>query len=119
VTDQPSELDKHAEDVLREGTLSEYKQGMDFFSAYLVELNTNFYIVERIFQFPFDLLFHKSEGSTIFFAQVVRNALHVSVLTITKLATDQKQSFTLMKFKEKVGKLVKDEYKQDAISIVV
>lgn len=107
-------LDDHiqAEQVLIEEGLAEYKQGMDFFSAYLVELNTNLYMVEHIFQFPFDVLFPTSEGSTIFFDQVMRNALHVSVLTITKLATDQNQSMTLRKFKNKVKELVKNEYKQ-------
>ena len=113
VTDQPLKLDKPPEDILKEGTLSEYEQGMNFFSAYLVELNTNLYIVERIFQFPFDLLFPTSEGSTIFFGQVVRNALQMSVLCITKLVSDAGDGlYTLRQFKNKVVHMVKPEYQQ-------
>lgn len=108
-------LDDHiqAEQVLIEEGLAEYKQGMDFFSAYLVELNTNLYMVEHIFQFPFDVLFPTSEGSTIFFGQVARNALQMSVLCITKLVSDAGDGlYTLRQFKNKVVRMVKPEYQQ-------
>lgn len=107
------ELGKHdrAENVLVESCLAEYKQGMSFFTPYLTELNVNLFIVERIFQFPLELLFGGGPDNAIFFGQVVRNALQMSVLCITKLVSDADRDFyTLRQFKNKVIRMVKPEY---------
>ncbi len=102
-----------AEKVLVEASLAEYKQGMSFFTPYLTELNINLFIAERIFQFPLALLFGRGPENAIFFGQVVRNALQMSVLCITKLVSDKKgcnDPYTLTRFKYNVQ--VKPEYQQ-------
>ncbi len=102
-----------AENVLVEASLAEYKQSMSFFTPYLTELNVNLFIVERIFQFPLELLFGGGPVSAIFFGQVVRNALQMSVLCITKLVSDRAHNpYTLRRFKDSVLGMVKPEYQQ-------
>jgi len=102
-----------AENVLVEASLAEYKQGMYFFTRYLTELNVNLFIVESIFQFPLELLFGGGPDNAIFFGQVVRNALQMSVLCITKMVSDAGDGlYTLRQFKNKVFLMVKPEYQQ-------
>jgi len=102
-----------AENVLVEASLAEYKQGVSFFMAYLGELNVNLFIAERIFQFPLELLFGGGPDNAIFFGQVVRNALQMSVLCITKLVSDAGDGlYTLKQFKNKVLRMVKPEYQR-------
>lgn len=108
-------LDDHdrAENVVVEANLAEYRQGMDFFTRYLTELNVNLFIVERLFQLPWELLFGGGPDNAIFFLQVVRNGLQMSVLCITKLVTDSGDGlYTLKQFKNKVIRMVKPEYQQ-------
>jgi len=101
------------ENVLVEASLAEYKQGMAFFTRYLTELNVNLFIVERISQFPLKFLFGDGPDNAIFFGQVVRNALQMSVLCITKMVTDAGDGlYTLRQFKNKVIPMVKPEYKR-------
>ena len=86
---------------------------MAFFTPYLTELNINLFIVERIFRFPLELLFGGGPDNAIFFVQVVRNALQMSVLCITKMVTDAGDGlYTLRQFKNKVIHMVKPEYQQ-------
>ena len=111
--DLPLSEDIQAKDVLAETSLAEYEQGMSFFALYLTELNINLFIAERIFRFPLELLFGGGPDNAIFFGQVVRNALQMSVLRITKIVADVGDGlYTLRQFKNKVIRMVKPEYQQ-------
>lgn len=103
---------------VEESFVAEYKQAMKVFFSHLVELNVNIYIVEHIFAFPLNLFSPGHPEGTIFFSQVIDNFLDQSVLTITKLVTDQganqrQQVYTLKRFKNNVNKYVKVEYRDD------
>lgn len=109
----PIKENDRAEDVLVEATLTEYKQGIAFFSAYLVELNVNLFFAERIIRFPRELFFGAGPDNAIFFHQTVRNAIQMSVLCITKLVIDQgSDAYTLRMFKNRVVKMMKPKYLQ-------
>jgi hypothetical protein len=41
-----------SEDLLEAGFVDEYRRGMQFFYAHLVELHTNSYILEKVLAFP-------------------------------------------------------------------
>lgn len=95
--------------VLLEGTFAEYERGMDFFYLeQLVPLNLNIYYVEQIIQFPFGLFTVPEEVT--FFRTVVHNFIDVGLLIITRVATDQKKGYTLLRFKNRVRDLIKPEF---------
>ena len=82
---------------------------MGFFFSELVDLNTIIYLAEQIVAFPFDLF--ASRDNQTFFSVVMASFYDSAILTITRLATDQKGDlFTLARFKNKVRDLVKEEY---------
>jgi len=98
-------------DVLREGAFEEYDEGMGFFFSELVDLNIIIYLAEQIVAFPFDLF--ASRDNQTFFSVVMASFYDSAILTITRLATDQKGDlFTLARFKNKVRDLVKEEYRK-------
>jgi len=98
--------------VLEKDSIDEYQKTIDFFWDELTKLNTNIFIIKKIFEFPFDLFC--SPEDKIFFSRVVWNFYENSVLIITKLATDKgKDLHTLLKFKNWVFKQIKSEYKSD------
>lgn len=98
--------------VLKKGSIEEYQTVINFFWDELVALNTNIFIINKIFEFPFDIF--SSPGETVFFSRVVWNFYENSILTITKLTTDQKGDvYTLPMFKNWVYKQVKPTYKLD------
>jgi hypothetical protein len=105
-----SKLD--AKDVLVEDALTEYERGMDFFYLkQLVPLNASIYVMEQILRFP--LRMFTNPGDTIFFTLVLRNFFEAGLLTVTRLATDRKGDlYTLLHFKNWVGRQVKPEYGQ-------
>jgi hypothetical protein len=99
-----------AKDVLVDNALPEYEEELGFFYSELVDLNVNIYILDQIFQFPFDLFVPRDE--TIFWNGVVRNFFNAGVLSITRLATDKAADLhTLINFKNRVRELIKPEYK--------
>lgn len=98
--------------VLKKGSIDEYQKTMDFFWDELTKLNTNIFIIKKIFEFPFDL-FCPPQNKT-FFSSVVWNFYENSVLIITKLATDEGRDLhTLLKFKNWIFKQIKSEYESD------
>jgi hypothetical protein len=97
-------------EVLQDGAIEEYDKGMSFFFSELVDLNTIIYLAERIVEFPFDLFV--SRDDQIFWSVVMASFHNSAVLTITRLATDQKNNvFTLPHFKNRVLELVKEDFK--------
>jgi hypothetical protein len=100
------------EDLFDDGEpRNEYLRGTNFFFNELVRLNTNIAIVEQVIQFPFELFFLETPT---FFRYVIANFLDMSLLIITRLATDSgKDVYTLPHFKNRVmEELVKPEYKE-------
>ena len=98
--------------VLKKSSLDEYQKVMDFFWDELMKLNTNIFIIKKIFEFPFYIFC--SPKDTVFFSSVVRNFYENSILTVTKLTTDQKgKLYTLPQFKNWVYKRVKVRYESD------
>jgi hypothetical protein len=96
--------------ALLDGAFPEYERGMNFFYLeQLVPLNLNIYFVEQIIQFPFGLFTVPEE--VIFFRTVVHNFIDVGLLIITRVATDQKKGYTLLRFKNRVRDIIKPEYK--------
>ncbi len=102
-----------AEDVLKKGPLDEYKRGINFFYSELERLNKNIYIINHILQFPFKMFCAAKDRN--FFGMVLLNFFDISVLMITRLATDTKGDLcTLRQFKNRVRKdYLKAKYKQD------
>jgi hypothetical protein len=98
-----------AKNLLIEGALPEYEQGMKFFYLQLVRLNTTIYIVDQILNIQLDLFVELDK--TVFFKTVVRNFFDAGLLVITRLATDQgDDKYTLIRFKNRVRELMKPEY---------
>jgi len=101
-----------ADVVLKKRSIDEYQKVINFFWDELTKLNTNIFIINKIFEFPFNLFC--SPGETVFFSSVVWNFYENSVLIITKLATDERGDLqTLLQFKNWVFKQVKSEYISD------
>lgn len=98
-------------DVLLEDAVPEYERTIGFFYLdQLVPLNASIYVLEEVFQFPFDVLVGP-QGS-VFFAMVVRNFFQAGVLTVTRLATDADANFnTLLQFKNWVSAHARSEYR--------
>ena len=98
--------------VLEKSSIDEYKKTIDFFWDELTKLNTNIFIIKKIFEFPFDLFC--SPQNKIFFSRVVWNFYENSVLIITKLATDEGRDLhTLLQFKNWVFQQIKPKYESD------
>ena len=98
------------EDVLEASFVDEYKHGMQFFSSHLVELCTNIFILEKVLAFPFRLF---AGPDQTFFRQVIINFYDVSILTITRVATDQAGDlFTLPRFKNATVQHFKDAHRE-------
>jgi hypothetical protein len=100
------------EDLFGDGdSRNEYLRGTNFFFNELVRLNTNIAIVEQVIQFPFELFFIETPT---FFRYVIANFMDMSLIIITRLATDNgKDVYTLRWFKNRVvRKLIKPEYKE-------
>lgn len=98
--------------VLEKGSIDEYQKNINFFWDELTKLNTNIFIIKKIFEFPFGLFC--SPQNTIFFSTAVWNFYENSVLIITKLATDEGGDLhTLRQFKNWVFQQIKPEYKSD------
>src|SRR5579875_46553 len=115
ITDMPLPENIDSDDVLREGTAAEYKQGMEMFFNQLVRLNLNMEIIERILDFPADLFGVGLGASASFLATTVLNTFEASILIITKVAQDNSGSDvqTLTRFKNRIGsQLVKPEYQR-------
>lgn len=112
------ELRKYdASDVLDIDFLEDYKRGMQLFYSELVNLNTNIFIMQKINEFPFKLFC--SPNDTIFFTTVLKNLYDVSILTVTKLVTDQAGDLsTLLQFKNQVVKFIKTEYRDSLIEML-
>lgn len=101
-----------ANEVLKKIAINEYHKCIDFFYDQLVKLSTNIFIIKKIYEFPFEIFC--SPGDNVFFSMVIWNFFENSVLTVTKLATDQKGDvYTLPKFKNWIYKQVKSEYVVD------
>jgi len=95
--------------VLKKGSIDEYQKSIAFFYDQLVLLNTNIFIINKIFEFPFDMFC--SPEDTVFFSMVTWNFYENSVLTVTKLTRDRRREvYTLPKFKNWVYKHVKAKY---------
>ncbi|HEY7349572.1 MAG TPA: hypothetical protein VH599_14750 [Ktedonobacterales bacterium] len=106
-------LDTLPQDVLKEDGLEEYERNQAFFFRVLAELNVNIFIAERIICFPYEELFSEGPFYHIFLGQVIDNALEMSILLITKLATDDgKDVHTLTGFKNQLFNLTRPEYQQ-------
>jgi hypothetical protein len=91
--------------LIDDDALSEYESKRAVFYNELVNLNTNIYIAEKIFDFPFDVFIG---NWPTFFRLVIDNFLNISVLIVTRLATDTDPDFyTLVQFKNRVDLLEK------------
>jgi hypothetical protein len=98
-------------DVLLPDAVDEYNEGMDTFWRELVCLSVDIYIVEKIAQFPFDLLV--PPGQTLFFTRVVDALLADAILIMNRLVLDRHADFnTLSRFKNKVLEWVKPHHRQ-------
>jgi len=101
-----------ADVILKKGSIDEYQKTMNFFWDELTKLNTNIFIIKKIFEFPIRLFC--SPEDTIFFSRVVWNFYENSVLIITKLATDKGEDLhTLRKFRDYVFMKIKPKYESD------
>jgi len=105
-------LELHAKDILTEDGLEEYEKGREIFFRELVELNAILYLAEQVINFPFDLF--SSPDKTVFFSIVMHSFYDSVILTITRLTTDQQKNvYTLLRFKNKVRDWVKPEFKKE------
>ena len=78
----------------------------------LSNLSIDIFIIKKIFEFPFDIFC--SDQNKIFFSRVGWNFYVNSILTVTKLTTDQKgKLYTLPQFKNWVYKQIKIRYESD------
>jgi len=101
-----------ADVILKKGSIDEYQKAISFFWNELVKLNTNIFIIKKIYEFPFSIFC--SPGDTVFFPMVVENFYEYSVLIVTKLVEDKKGDvYTLRKFKKWIYNQVKPTYKLD------
>jgi len=101
--------DLSPEDALNQGELDYYKRGMDFFFEELVHLNVNLFILDKVIEFPFNLL--AGVGETLFFHMVFHNFFYASLLIITRIAADQGGGlFTLPSFKNRIRQAVKKRF---------
>jgi hypothetical protein len=99
-----------SEEVLNEDSIVEYQRLIGLFWNQLVKLNTNIFIIKKIHEFPFDIFCTTPEKMT-FFSIVIENLIENSVLTITKLATDQgSDPSTLPRFKNWVLSKINTQY---------
>ncbi|MFC2169652.1 hypothetical protein ACFLRM_03670 [Acidobacteriota bacterium] len=98
--------------LLKKDSIDKYQKTMNFFWDVLTKLNTNIFIIKKIFEFPFELFC--SPENRIFFSTVVWNFYENSVLIITKLATDKGEDLhTLLKFKNWVFLQINSKYESD------
>ncbi|MDR3618264.1 MAG: hypothetical protein P4L85_02865 [Paludisphaera borealis] len=103
---------RRPEEILQEDAAADYKENMDYFHVKLSELHHNIYFVQRILDFPLDIF--TAPGEDYFLGFVVQNFLQISVLQITKLATDTGgKARTLKRFKNFMGTSVKEEHQAD------
>src|SRR5260370_3124405 len=112
MSDLPIGPDTEAKDVLIQGALTEYEKGMAFLYQYLVELNGNIYLVEKILHFPLKLfLLEEVAERDILLSYFIYNAMYMSILSITRLvADDSSDVYTITTFQQNLLKLVKPEY---------
>ncbi|MDL1164105.1 hypothetical protein P0100_24235 [Yersinia pestis] len=100
------------EELFEEPFLSEYRDEMKFFYSELVDLNLHLFIIDKIRRFRFDLFV--SPNQTIFFSTVLNSFFDSSILRITRLVTDAKESLrTIKPFKNKIIKNMKPHYVDD------
>lgn len=113
MNDLPLGLDTLPQDVLKEDSWDEYEHNKAFFFRVLAELNVNIFIAERILSLPYKELFSEGPFYHIFLGQVVDNALEMSILSITRLATDNgSDAHTLTGFKNRLFTLTRPEYQK-------
>lgn len=94
-----------------------YNHHLDVFFNFLVELNTDIYIIERILAFPVDLFSGGHAEGDIFFSRIIANFADNAILMITKLVKDDGTSearavYNLRHFKNDIIRALKDEYKE-------
>lgn len=96
--------------MLDEEALAEYWEIRDLLYEYVLQLNANIYIVEKIFKFPFTLF---DKRMPRFFSMVVNNFLNIAVLNIINLVGDAKSDFhTLTYFKNELHlRFLKPKYR--------
>src|SRR5260370_37561221 len=97
--DQPASPRTDRE-AIQEAYLKEYRSGIQFFHARMVDLHLNTYILEKLIAFPLRLFLGPD---LFFFRQVILNTFQASVLIITTLASDQgSDTYTLRRFHHKL-----------------
>src|SRR6266567_1802590 len=97
--DQPASPRTDRE-AIQEAYLKEYRSGIQFFHARMVDLHLNTYILEKLIAFPLRLFLGPD---LFFFRQVILNTFQASVLIITTLASDQgSDTYTLRRFHNKL-----------------
>jgi hypothetical protein len=91
---------------------TEFQRGIDVFYDELFRFNTTTYILERIFEFPFDLF--ADIGEVSFFNMIVFNFFNAAILSITRLVTDTEgEGHCFRVFRGKLTTAwIKPEYKQ-------
>jgi len=105
-------------DVLICGAEAEFEAARNFFYLQqLVPLNESIYYVEQILAFPFDLF--SDFDLSAFFRVTVDNYRTAILLGITRVAADSDSgSLTLPKFKNRLPKLIRPEFR-DAFQVLL
>lgn len=99
MADQHASLQNVVE-AIQEAYLEEYRNGIQFFHARMVDLHLNTYILEKLVAFPLRLFLGPD---LFFFRQVILNTFQASVLIITTLASDQgSDTYSLRRFHDKL-----------------
>lgn len=96
---------------------TKYQQDLEDFYDFLVKLNIDIYIVERILAFPVDLFCSSHAEADIFFVRILENFMDQAILTITKLVSDSGTNgttpvYTLRHFQGQIMKELEDKPKK-------
>jgi hypothetical protein len=97
------------ETIIDPNWISEYQSNIDHLWRHqLVELNTNSYILGKIWYFPFDLFF---TNKPLFWRSVTLSLYESCVLTIYKLiSVSRGNKFTIQKYKNDIRKHIKSKF---------
>jgi len=102
--------DIYPSEIVESSWFDTYKQNIDAIWHQLGRLNSNIYILEKIYSFPFDLLWL----STSNFWNLVNNALFEScIMIIWRAAMDNSyaESLTIQQLKNEISRHINDSYR--------
>lgn len=100
-----------AKEIILSEYLKNYEDAMKFFYSELVTLNTNIFIINKVREFPFDLMC--TPDNCTFFYMVINNFFEYCVIIMSRLLKDTgSDSFTLPIFKNRIiNEYIKPDFK--------